>query len=655
MSKYLNIIPATPLTLDKNQVFTYSVPKEIKTNIKTGCLVKINMHGRNLNGIVESIAKTKPSYKIKDIASLIDEKPILTKEQLKLAKWMADYYWVSLGLIIKTMVPKIAPRILAKDIVQDNDKNIINKSKISLTKKQKYCISQISNSKNNKPFLLYGVTSSGKTEVYLELIEKTLKQNKQAIILLPEISLTPQAIQRYSQRFNKNMISLLHSRLSYGKYFENWNNFRLGKTKILIGTRNAIFCPFQNLGLIVIDEEHDPSFKSWDMNPHFDAREVAGELSKLTKAKLLLGTATPSVESYFKTEKNQYNLLELPEKINKDIKATIKLIDMRAELEKRNFSIFSEELQESIKNILAKKQQGLLFINRRGAASYVLCRDCGYVENCPNCEKSLTYHLNSNLLICHSCGFKKTPPLLCPKCKSPRIKFVGSGTQKVEEELKKLFKNIRVARLDVDTPQEYEEIYNDFKDKKVDIVIGTQMATKNWDFPNLTLVGIINADNLLNIADYQTNEISFSLIAQACGRTARPGSKGEQKIVIQTYNPENNIIQLAAYEKFKEFYKTELAERKQFKYPPFVFLIKFTYMHKDKKIAEHEINKLWKHLNKLNELNEFNDFIEIKKPITAMIPRIREKYIYELVLKTKKWIPHTTMQYPLENFDVNYN
>lgn len=660
MPKYANIIPATPLTLDKNQVFTYSVPKELGKKIKPGCLAKINMRGRNLLGIIVTTTAPKPEYKVKDITSLVDEKPFLTKEQLKLAGWMADYYWVSFGLIIKTMIPKIAPRVLKKSSIFPtigekplSRVRLENKSNITLTKQQKYRVDQVLNSKNQKPFLLYGVTSSGKTEVYLELIEKTLKQGGQAIVLLPEIALTPQAIQRYSQRFNKEIISLLHSRLSYGKYFENWNNFRLGKTKILIGTRNAIFCPFQNLGLVVIDEEHDPSYKSWDMNPHFNARDIAVELSKLTKAKLVLGTATPSVESYYNAQKNQYILLELPEKINKDIKANIKIIDMRQELEKKNFSIFSEDLQNSIQNILDKKQQGLLFINHRGAASYVLCRDCGYVENCPNCEKSLTYHLNSNILICHSCGYKKSPPLLCPKCKSPRIKFVGSGTQKVEDELKKLFKNIRVSRLDVDSPQEYEKIYNDFKDKNVDIVIGTQMATKNWDFPNLTLVGILNADNLLNIADYQTNEITFSLIAQASGRTARPGSKGEQKVIIQTYSPENKIIRLAAYEKFKEFYKTELEERKQFNYPPFVFMIKFIYKHNDRETAEHEISKLHNHLNK--NQSQIKELIEIRQPMPGFIQRIRDKYIFELFIKTKKWIPHAALRYPLDGFDVNFD
>lgn len=652
MTKYLNIIPATALTLDKTQIFTYSLPKEYENKIFIGSLVQINFSSRKINGVVESFEIKKPNYKVKDILNLTDERPFLSKEQIEMAKWISEYYWVSLGLIIKTMLPKISPRILKRSVAGDKALYRLPQTHhIQLTQFQQSCIDKIQTSKDNKPFLLYGVASSGKTEVYLKLIEQQIRSDQQSIVLLPEISLTPQAIERYSARFGMDTISLLHSRLSYGKYFENYNDFRLGKTKILIGTRNAIFCPFQSLGLIVIDEEHDPSFKSWDMNPHFDSRDVAIKLSELTGAKLVFGTATPSIDSYYKSQNNQYTLLELPEKINQDTIPEVKIIDMKDEMEKKNYSVFSEELQKQIGQMLDKNQQGLLFINHRGSSSYILCRDCGYIEKCPRCDKSLSYYFKTNSLVCNSCGYKTSVPILCPKCKSPRIKFVGSGTQKIENELKTIFKDIRIGRLDADNIKEYETIYNDFKNKKIDIVIGTQMAVKNWDFPNLSLVGILNADNLLNIADFKTNEIAFSLIAQACGRTARPGSIGKQTAIIQTYNPNNKIIQLASQEKFKEFYTSEIEERRMFNYPPLSFMIKFSYKDRDSKKARQEIENLYR---KLNELNALNEVIEIRPPLSSQFFKIRDKYVYELILKTKKWIPRTALRYPLEDININF-
>ncbi|MBQ2696533.1 MAG: primosomal protein N' [Clostridia bacterium] len=425
-------------------------------------------------------------------------------------------------------------------------------------------------------FLLHGVTGSGKTEIFLQCIENVLKQGKTAIVLVPEISLTPQMINRFAGRFGKQ-IAVLHSRLSMGERNDEYKRIKSGEAKVVIGVRSAIFAPIQNLGLIVVDEEHEASYKSQSV-PSYHAREMAAMRAKQNDIPLVLASATPSIESYYKALSGKYKLLTLENRANRQTMPDVSIVDMRQELANGNRSLFSGLLKDEIQKNLENGQQTILFLNRRGFSTFISCRSCGYVVKCPRCNIALTYHKNKDYLTCHYCGYTQKNLHTCPDCGSHYIKHFGTGTQKVEEELSELFPEAKILRMDLDTvsaKNSHQKILDRFEKEKIDILIGTQMVTKGLDFENVTLVGVLAADMSLNLDDYRANEKTFDLITQVCGRAGRGSYAG--RAVIQSYNPENAVLQMAKYQDYNAFYEDEITLRKTLMYPPFCDLLSIVF------------------------------------------------------------------------------
>ena len=478
-----------------------------------------------------------------------------------------------------------------------------------------------------KLFLLKGVTGSGKTEVYMRLAKKMLEEEKSTLILVPEISLTPQMIERFKGRFG-NSVAVFHSKLSQGERFDEWHRVSEGKVKLVVGARSAIFLPFKNLGLIVVDEEHEGTYKS-EQNPKYHTREVAEYLSEISECKVVFASATPSVESYYYGLTDKYKLIELKNRVASKKMPKMKVIDMRQELKNNNKSMFSRELYEKISLNLKDKNQSIIFLNRRGHSTFVSCRQCGYVYKCHHCDISMTYH-NNGYLICHYCGTAKKIDNNCPKCGSKYIKYFGAGTEKIEGEIKRLFPKARVLRMDVDTTRNknsYEKIYNSFKNGEADILIGTQMITKGLDFPNVTLVGVIAADMSLNLPDYRSAERTFQLITQVGGRAGRGDKEGE--VIVQTYTPEHYSIIHSMNNDYEALFKEEIVMRKDFNYPPFgkIFLIHCS--SKNEELLKNFMKELGNHLNKT--LEEYD--LEMLGPCSSIISKIKENYRWQIVLK----------------------
>ncbi|WZL74783.1 primosomal protein N' [Clostridiaceae bacterium 35-E11] len=518
-----------------------------------------------------------------------------------------------------------------------DDMNVIKKRPPILTEEQNHAVKTISSSmhKNTyKPFLIHGVTGSGKTEVYMELIDLVIKESKEAIVLLPEISLTTQMIGRFKERFG-DIVAVLHSKLSLGERYDEWHRIKEGQVKIVIGARSAVFAPFENLGIIVIDEEHEHTYKS-EYSPKYHAIDVAKFRCQRNNAILVLGSATPSVESYTKTLNQEYQRIDMLHRFNKNPLPSIEIVDMREELDEGNKSVFSKKLYEGIMDNLQKKEQTILFLNRRGHSTFISCRKCGYVVKCPHCEISLTYHSGSHNVSCHYCGFRQKPPTICPSCSSKYIKYFGAGTEKIEKLTQKYFPNANIARLDLDTTSKkgtMDKTIQNFKRGNIDILIGTQMIAKGLDFPNVTLVGVIAADTNLNLPDFRSAERTFQLITQVAGRSGRGNVFG--KVIVQTYEPEHFSITSAQRHDYISFYNQEILLRKEFFYPPYASLVNIVFTGK----KEEEVIQL---------SNDFADKLKAKiikyklnikdiiyGPHPAPLSKIKEKYRWQMIIKCK--------------------
>ena len=535
--------------------------------------------------------------------------------------------------ILKTLQNKEYIEIIEQEVERNPfiNKNIERTNKLKLTPEQKEAFEKIEKEikeENYKEFLLYGVTGSGKTEIYLQAIEEVLKKGKTAIVLVPEISLTPQMVDRFISRFGQEDIAVLHSKLSVGERYDQWKKIKKGECKIVIGARSAIFAPINNLGLIIIDEEHDSSYKS-ETNPRYNAKELAGYIAKQNSIPLILGSATPDVCTYYKAKNNNIELLELTKRANNSKLPIVETVDLRMELANGNKSILSEKLYNEIEKNLLNKKQTILFLNRRGYSTFVMCRDCGYIVKCKNCNITMTYHLNTNKLKCHYCGHEEKSVLECPECHSKNIKYFGTGTQKLEQEIIKQFPGSTTIRMDVDTVSKknsHEQILNKFKNENIDILIGTQMVVKGHHFPNVTLVGVVAADSSLNIDDYRATERTFQILTQVAGRAGRGELPG--KVIIQTYNPENFSIQAAQKQDYLEFYETELALRKQLKYPPFCDIIVMKFEGKN----ENMIKQL--SLESYNFLcaKKF-ECVQVFRPTPAPIDKIQNRFRWRIIMK----------------------
>ena len=527
----------------------------------------------------------------------------------------------SINKMIQNGIFKVEEQV----VFRYNTRKYSSEERKNLTLEQQNAINTIIYGKHSK-YLIKGVTGSGKTEVYMNLVGNALQEGKSAIVLVPEISLTPQMIERFKGRFGEN-VALFHSRLSDGERFDEWHRVKEGKAKLIIGARSALFLPVQNLGLIIIDEEHENTYKS-DYSPKYHTREVAEFICEIKRCKLILGSATPSIESYYRALLGEYKLIEMNNRANGKKLPSIEIVDMRQELRKRNMSLFSSKLAEAMNDTLNQKKQIILFLNRRGFSTFISCRSCGYVFKCPECDVSMTYHKNG-YLICHYCGRAEKVRNECPKCSSKYVKFFGAGTERVEQEVKKYFPKARVLRMDVDTTRyknSHESIYNAFKNEEADILIGTQMVTKGLDFKNVTLVGVLAADMSLNMPDYRSAERTYQIITQVAGRAGR--GKDDGRVIVQSYTPGHYSLNYAKTQDYEGLFKEEIQIRRLMNNPPFgkILLIIGTSKNEEKL-------KKFMYTLEVNLRELLIEDVTILGPVPCIISKLKEKYRWQIILK----------------------
>lgn len=672
--------------------FFYLVPNELVYDIKLGIRVIVPFGSQNLEGFVLEIKDKKDiDMELKSVIDIVDDAPILNDELLELGKIMQEKTLSTLISCYQVMLPKAlkakkgvtvnkkydifyrlgnVPERLSesqKSIIKlfDNreivskkeivnisssslktleSKNVLIKEKrehyrleydkvservYTLTDEQERVVDEVEKS-SDLVYLLHGVTGSGKTEVYMELIYNVISKGQTAIVLVPEISLTPQMVKRFTERFG-NKIAALHSALSDGEKYDEWRRIVKGEVEIVIGARSALFAPLNNLGLIVIDEEHSDTYKQDDSNPRYSAIEMSIERAKLNKnCKVLLGSATPSLDSYARCKKGVYHLLNLPNRVNEKPLPRVQIIDMNKEF--RNMKgHFSSILLEKIDERIRRGEQVILLLNRRGYSSFISCKNCGYVFKCPNCDITLTYHKSTNNLRCHYCGYAERVVRICPKCNNESINSLGVGTEKIEEELSSLLPTARIVRMDFDTTSKkgaHKKIVKDFSEHKYNILLGTQIVAKGLDFQDVTLVGVINADTSLNMPDFRSSEMTFSLLSQVAGRSGRSSKEGE--VVLQTFNKDHYAINYAKNHDYLGFYNTEMMIRRELKYPPFYFITYIRISSKDNDICYKEALKIKKSLEK------YLDKTIILGPSVSSLFKVNNTYRYGIILKYKK-------------------
>lgn len=689
-----------------DRVFHYSVPAELKDKVKPGSRVLVPFGGRRLAGYVVGFGYPERDVKVREIAGIFDEEPVLTEDLLEIARWMADSYLCSTAEAFSRI---IAPRLGVKairevkllrpafpadqtDEVLSGLKNAPKQAAVlreallnpHLTRKELAAAAQTSPAtvdtlvkaglleaekvalpsiKEEKPagftgdcltrlnpdqekaveeisqvlnrgkfgaFLLFGVTGSGKTEVYLGAIASALAAGRQAVTMVPEISLTPQMIGLFRERFG-SQVAVLHSGLAGRERYDEWRRVKEGKAPVVLGTRSAVFAPLLRPGLFILDEEHEPSYKQ-DDHLRYHAREIAIKRAQLSGAAVVLGSATPSLESWYRSGRGgPYKLLKLPHRIDKKPLPRVTVVDLRQELKEGNRGIFSRPLVSAVFDRLSKGEQTILFLNRRGYATFVVCRECGHVLKCGRCDISLTYHLDG-VLRCHYCNFSTRLPAGCPGCGSGYIRHFGAGTQKVEDEAAKIFSGARILRMDSDSTAQrgsHEKILGTFRRGQADILIGTQMIAKGLDLPKVTLVGVVNADTTLFMPDFRAAERTFQLLTQVAGRTGRGELPGE--VLVQTYCPDHYSIAAAARHDVEGFYRVELPLRKSLGYPPFNYLARLLFTHGD----EGEISKGALLVKEIldKKLSGHDNFIEVLGPAPATLSRIKGRFRWQLVIK----------------------
>lgn len=687
------IINSDALEIDKP--FTYEIPENLLEEISVGQWVKVPFGIKNniVDGFVLNLKEDNISgIKIKKIKSIALINPLLTNDDIKLVEYLRENYLCKYIDGIRLLIPqgvlkginnkyklvvaltdkKVSFEIKEKyndilSFIKDNNgkfnkselnkiyglstykinklinegylkveeeivyrynyKEYINYKEKDLTEDQIKAIDEIENS-NKNVFLLKGVTGSGKTEVYMNLVKKAIDNEKSAIILVPEISLTPQMIERFKGRFGRE-VAVFHSKLSDGERYDEWYRVKEGKAKVVIGARSALFLPLQNLGIIIIDEEHENTYKS-EQNPRYVTREVAEYISTVKNCKVILGSATPSIETYYRAISGEIELVELKYRVDNKPMPEIEIIDMREELNSGNISMFSRKLFSEIKKTLEKNEQIILFLNRRGFSTFVSCRSCGYVFKCSKCDISMTYHKNG-YLICHYCGNGQMQPKSCPKCKSKYVKHFGTGTERVEEEVKKYFPNAKVLRMDMDTTRNknsHESIYNSFKNGEGDILIGTQMISKGLDFENVTLVGILAADMSLNVPDYRSAERTFQIVTQVSGRAGRGSKQG--RVILQTYSPNDYSLNYAKNYDYEGFYNEEFTTRGLMYYPPFGKILLINVSSKNENLLKNFMNTL---KQELSVVHNDNENIEFLGPVPCIISKIKDNFRWQIIFK----------------------
>ena len=573
----------------------------------------------------EFLGKSRSEIQKRMISVLMDAERISTAD---LVKFSGGNYQALNALLKKGIVRFF--EIGIERSIYDSKSELLKPNKP--TEQQQKAISEINcaiDDSSPHTILLHGVTGSGKTEVFLQAIKHSVNRGKSALVLVPEISLTPQMVSRFVSRFGKR-IAILHSGLSVGEKYDQWARIMNNEADIVIGARSAIFAPLSNIGIIIVDEEHSDTYKS-EMSPRYHAREVAIERARKHGAVTLLASATPSVESYTYALLGKYQLLEMNKRYNESSMPEIDIVDMREELESGNKSMFSKSLYNAIKENITRKEQTILFMNRRGFSTFVSCRKCGFVPQCPNCNISLTYHSYDNSLKCHYCGHKQPNYTVCPACESKYIRYFGGGTQRVEEELKNLFPDATTIRLDADATtrkNSHKEILDTFVKDKIDIMIGTQMVSKGLDFSNVTLVGVMSADTMLHINDFRSAERTFDILEQVSGRAGRGDKSG--RAIIQTYNPDNYAISLVKSHDYRSFYKRTISERNAMWYPPYSEMICIRFSGDDNDITR---RSAFLFRDEFGDINKIPEKIALLGPIPSGIPRIKNKYRWQILIK----------------------
>ncbi len=685
------IIDQDAKALDRE--FEYSIPDGM--NVQVGMRVIVPFGNRSVQGFVVEISEncSFDETKVKQIERVLEDFACLKKEMLELMFYMADKLHLKLASVLRLFLPsemrtdKIKELIvkfcgLADDFVMPSARakkqleiveylkekgeekfseisnkfgyaplsalvkngtikvwneqqnripefDIIEKQERKLTSLQQRAVDTIV---ENKTYLLHGVTGSGKTEVYMNLIEKQLEKGKSAIMLVPEISLTPQVLANFRSRFGEQ-VALIHSGLSAGERFDEWKRIFFGRAKVVVGARSAIFSPIENVGIIIIDEEHEQSYVS-ETNPRYDTHDIAAFRRKYNNCTLVLGSATPSIDSYAKAIDGEYQLVEMPVRVNGMEMPKIVVVDMLMEMRQGNNKIFSVPLYYELKNIIEEKKQAMIFINRRGFSSFQRCRQCGYVAKCSDCDVSLVYHVYENRLKCHYCGKRFKALDVCPSCGSRDIKQGAVGTERVVEELKSLFPNVPIFRMDNDTTSRkngHRTILNEFRNAKPGILVGTQMIAKGHDFEDVLLVGIVDADQSLYQSDYRSIERTFQLITQVAGRAGRSSKQG--RVILQTYSPKHYVYRFAANYDYKGFFKKEANLRKVTSFPPYARILRILFSHENEKIVANECKMCYNEVKKIKE-QYADDFVYLDV-MKAPLNKIKNKFRYQILMRFK--------------------
>lgn len=613
----------------KSDTFTYSVPAEMEEAIRIGSIVTISFGKNNIRGAVKKIMDEElgrnRKYQIKKIVSV---EPLfeIHNSYFKIIDWLAEHYFCAAGEALSLFLPPEMKR-LPRNESQNGQIKINHQNLKKLSDAQNSIYQEIINQNNDKPHLIYGVTGSGKTEIYIRICLDAVNQGKSCVVLVPEIILTPQNIERFKKVFGEN-VALIHSKLSQSEKYLAYLDFYQGHKKIIIGPRSALLVPNPNIGLIIIDEEHEDSYKQ-DQSPRYHTADLAEKIAKETGAILVLGSATPRIETFYKAKSGEYILHSLSNRYNKLLMPPSEIVDLKNEIRSHNNSLISIKLQTALTKILADKKQAILFLNRRGSSTFVSCRDCGEVINCPNCDIPLVHHIiTRSYLYCHHCDYKADVPSVCPKCGSVKIKFFGAGVERVEQEVKKLFPAAKIARVDAETIKnkaDHEKFYQDFKNHNFDIVIGTQMISKGFDMPQVDLVGIVSADTGLHLPYFRASEKIFRLVTQVSGRSGRSHHAGQT--IIQTYWPESRAIMTAARHDFIAFYEAEIINRKKHNYPPFSRILRIVSEHEKPEKAKSQLDKILPSLDQLD--------LEYIGPGHCFFQRLRNKWRYHIIIKLK--------------------
>ncbi len=611
---YVNVVFDMPV----DSSFTYKLTQEQRNKVKIYSRVTAPFKNGKKKGLILEINVKKPDFKVKEIIEILDETPLFNEQSLELAKWIKHHYLCSLGQAIFTLLPGETKE------KQDSIPADEIKSLLSLNQEQQNAVEKIKQSidqNKHEAFLLYGVTGSGKTEVYRHIAHYLKSKGKITTILVPEISLTPQTIKRFAEIFGER-IAVIHSRLNPREKLYHWRRIQKKDVDVVLGARSAVFAPISNPGCIIIDEEHETSYKSGD-TPRYSAKQVAFFLCHKNKIPLILGSATPQVESYYHALNKRLTLLPLKKRFSKEQSKDVEIIDIS-----KTKGMFHEKLIQALLNTLSRGEQAILLLNRRGFIPYIMCKDCGHTIQCDNCSVAMTFHKSKGVLLCHSCGATKKRVFTCPECGSYEIDEIGSGTEKIEEILERTFPGAAVARMDFDTTRGkkgHSQILDSLANRKIDILIGTQMIAKGLHFPNVTLVGVIDADIALNLPDFRAGERIFSLLMQVSGRAGRGDVKG--RVLIQTRSPENFVIKLAAEENYEKFYEKELEIRDYTNWPPFSRVLRMILRGIDEKYVEDKIKRA------VHEIGTAKD-VELLGPSSCPISKANKYFRFHVILRS---------------------